>query len=151
MVESRIFPFQLTDGILFEDSYKLLAWGQHLEAIKRIDNPTKNQEESFITWTDKKCFGGKILDVTVAQNQLQNANGFLESVEFGRKNINPRIFFKEFSEHFLKHFGQPTEIKLDEFDLPMHSWTFNDIEVNLGIGERFMEYSILRFSKTKSN
>ncbi|GAB4161523.1 MAG: hypothetical protein Tsb0033_19110 [Winogradskyella sp.] len=135
-------PFDLEKGILFEDSGNLIKWEDDLEIIKRIDNPELNEDRSIIKWKNKLCFGGQIINVIVTIDNYKNKNGKLEFVDFEEEQSNPWDIYEKFSKYFKETIGNSSDFKKDIYDYPTELWNIKNIQIILGVGERFMDYSI---------
>ena len=135
-------PFELDKGILFEDSNNLLKWGIELNSIKQIDNPIVKEPTPIIKWENKSCFGGQILDVLIIVNNHQNTNGVLEFIEFEEKGVSAREFYKKYSNFFNLSLGPPSQFKKGMYDTPTSLWNLNNLQIIIGIGERYVEYQI---------
>ncbi|HEY0056897.1 MAG TPA: hypothetical protein VGB63_16220 [Pedobacter sp.] len=142
-------PFRLNEGIYFEDTGNILLWNDTLENIKEIDNPELGANGSVLKWFDKLCFAGQRVNVTISVNEYHNTNGILEFVNFEQGRNDPHGVYQKFSMLFKEHLGEPSETSDDGFGRPTALWTINDLQVIIGIGERFMEYEIFGIHKGK--
>lgn len=86
-----------------------------------------------------------ILNVSVKQDE----NFKLKEIHFGNENKNARELYKHRVEHFTKLIGKPSEIKKYLYGVPIAIWKLKNIEIFIGIGERFVEYPIfiIRYNK----
>ena len=135
-------PFRLQEGILFEDTGSLLRWGETFDVLKGIDSPETNPDATTIKWEEKKCFGGEVVNVTVATNEYQNENRTLEFVHLEEVQADPWVVYRKYSEYFKSLLGEPTEFNVDSYDRPKALWNLHDLQIIVGVGERFNEFQI---------
>jgi hypothetical protein len=140
-------PFNIDEGIVFEDTNQILKWGDNFENIKKIDNPEITVNGTVLKWFDKLCFGGQRVNITIVKDQYYNKNGALEFVQFEQGRNNARGVFKKYTEIFRKHLGEPSEFNDDGFGRPTELWNIKDLQIIIGIGERFVEYEIFSIHK----
>ncbi|MGI4874251.1 MAG: hypothetical protein ACRYFX_24090 [Janthinobacterium lividum] len=140
-------PFRLDEGIYFEDSGKLLPWGERLTAIESLDEPLVTPTQ--ISWRAKHCFGGQEVAVEVVKNAYYNTQGIVEFVSFNRNGVDPWQVFATYSGLFNQTIGPPTQAKDDGYGLPTHLWTRGEVQIIVGVGERFAEYAIFSIHKGK--
>lgn len=142
-------PFNIDEGIYFEDSGSILLWNDDFESIRKIDNPEICGNGYILKWSNKLCLGGQKLNVSVIRNGYDNYNDKLESVEFEEQNGEPWKTYEKYSEFIKKHFGNPTEYKDDGYGRPTELWNIDDVQIIIGVGERFTEFEIFSIRKGK--
>lgn len=140
-------PFQLDEGIYFENSGKMLRWADSFQNLILIDSPEISANGDVLKWYDKTCFGGKKLNVIVVKDSYHNLSERLEFVEFESKEMDPWLLYKYFSEYFKSYFGVATESAIDKYARPTLLWNLNDLQIILGVGERFVEFEIFGIHK----
>jgi len=137
-------PFRLDEGIYFEDSKQMLFWGDSFELLQKIDNPKVSEDGETLKWFGKLCFGGQKLNITIFKNQYTNKNGVLENVSFEEENETQLSIYKtaeKYSAFFEKYFGEPSQVKTT-YGRTTELWNINDLQIILGIGERFTDFLI---------
>ena len=139
--------FRLDEGIYFEDSGQILRWTDNLDKIKSIDNPNISADGKVLKWFDKICFGGQKVNVTIVMNEYYNTDGQLAFVDFEQENNDVLGFYKKYSDYFGTLFGPPTEFKDDGHDRPTQLWNIDDLQIIIGVGDRFVEYEIFSIHK----
>ena len=139
-------PFRLEEGIYFEDSEQILLWNENFETLSKIDNPKISDSGKMLTWENKKCLGGQILDISISQDGIQNKGDF-DFVHFEASKIDPHEMFKKYSNYFKSIFSNPDEMRDDGYGNPTELWNLNDLQIIVGVGERFMEYQIFGIHK----
>ena len=142
-------PFNLDKGIYFEDSGNTLLWEDDFESIRKIDNPEICGNGYILKWRNKLCLGGQKLNVSVIRNDYNNYNNKLESVELEEQNGEPWKTYEKYSELMKKYFGNPNEWKDDGYGRPTELWNINDVQIIIGVGERFTEFEIFSIRKGK--
>jgi len=140
-------PFRLAEGIYFEDSKHILHWLDTLENIKKIDNPEINGDATVLKWKNKTCFDGQKVDVIVVVNSDTNQNGLLETVDFSSNETDPWETYRKFSSHFKGYIGQSNEHKDDGYGRPTELWNCDNLQIIIGVGERFVEFEIFKICK----
>lgn len=138
--EKLIFDLQL--GLHFEDTSRTLLWKTPLQEIKEIDNPSISNAGLILEWKNKLCFGGELFDVIVEQNEFTNCKGILEFIDIKPIGLTPSMIYNKYFSFFKNIFGEPTEHQIDNFDLPTSLWNLKNLQIILGVAERFDEYSI---------
>ena len=137
-------PFRLDQGIYFEDSKQMLYWGESFELIKNIDNPIISEDGDSLKWLGKLCFGGQKIDIILYKNQYTNKDGILEFVTIEEENDTQFSIYKtveKYSLFFKKYFGEPSQTKTYN-GRTTELWNLNDLQIILGIGERFTDFLI---------
>jgi hypothetical protein len=137
-------PFRLDEGIYFEDSKQMLYWGESFEDILKVDNPEISEDGNSLKWKGKICFGGQKLNIIANKSQYINENGVLESVTLEEENETAESIYKtaeKYSELFEDYFGQPSQTKT-LYNRTTELWNINDLQIILGIGERFTDFLI---------
>ena len=142
-------PFNLDKGIYFEDSGSTLLWADDFESIREIDNPEISGNGYILKWRNKICLGGQKLNVSVIRNDYNNYNNKLESVEFEEQNGEPWKTYEKYSRLMKEYFGNPNEYKDDGYGRPTELWNINDVQIIIGVGERFTEFEIFSIRKGK--
>ena len=142
-------PFRLDEGIYFEDTGNILTWNETIEHFKNIDNPEISVGGNILHWHDKSCFGGQIVNVTIVIDKYHNTKGCLEFINFEQGRNNPRGVFDKYSNLFKEYLGEPNEKTDDGYGRPTELWTINDLQIIVGVGERFVEYEIFGIHKGK--
>ena len=140
-------PFRLDEGIYFEDSGQVIRWTESLDIIKNIDNPEIAADGTVLKWLGKICFNGQKVNVTVIKDRYYNTDGQFAFVSFEQVENDVWGFYKKYSEYFKTLFGTPIEFKYDEHDRPTELWNIGDVQILLGIGERFTEFEIFSIHK----
>lgn len=137
-------PFRLEEGIYFEDTKQILAWGESIEQLKKIDNPEISKNGDILKWFGKSCFGGQKLNVTVYKNQYTNKKGILELINFEEVKESQLTIHKtaeKYSAVFVKIFGKPSQTNTQNGRIT-ELWNINGLQIILGIGENFTEFLI---------
>ena len=142
-------PFMLDQGIYFEDTEKILTWGESIEQLKMIDNPEISQNGEFIEWQSKLCFGNQKMNVKIIRNDYLNKNGTLEFVHIEEENETAQSIYLTAEKNsllFKEHFGEPSQTKIS-YGRKTELWNINDIQIIIGIGERFTDFLIFQIRK----
>jgi hypothetical protein len=140
-------PFRLDEGVYFENTDTLLCWGSSIETIMTLDNPEITENGKVLKWFDKSCFGGNRVNVTILISE--NTDGKLEFVCFEQGRNNPRVVFEKYSNLFKQVLGTPTETSNESYGRSTVLWTVNDLQIIIGVAERFVEYEIFGIHKGK--
>jgi len=141
----------INKGIRFENTNSNLLWDTHKDDVLLIDNPEIDDTKTFIRWKNVKLFGGNILNLSISFDKYENPNDKVEYIRLEDKKHNtPWETYDYYTKLFTSKFGSPNEI--GEFQGKPHKiWKFNTVEIILGIGERFIEYSVFVIKKRKPN
>ena len=142
-------PFRLEEGIFFEDTGNLLAWGRDIKYLKEIDNPEVSEDGKLINWKNKLCFGGLKLNITIRVDNNLNKNGLLAFVEFSSSQNRAREAYKIHSSTFRKLLGEPTDIQKDLYDFETILWTFGELQIIIGLVDKYTEYEVFGIHKGK--
>lgn len=142
-------PYKLNEGIYFEDSGKILIWGEKLSKIKTIDNPEILAEGKVLKWENKTCFGGLKLNLTLRIDKYQNSNGVFEFIDFEQVTKDPHGAYEKHSSNFREVLGEPTETHTDLYNYKTDLWTIEDIQIIIGVAERYVEYEVFGIHKGK--
>ena len=137
-------PFQLEQGIFFEDSKKMLLWGESFEDLKNIDDPEISEDGKTLNWYGKSCFGGQKLNVKIFKDQYTNKNNTLESIFFEEENETQSSIYKtaeKYSAFFTEYFGEPSQ-SMTMYGRTTELWNIDALQIILGIGERFTDFLI---------
>jgi|SRR5690606_32222833 len=144
-------PFDLDIGIRFEDSGKILKWKTDFEQLKSIDTPIiRSNETTSLLWQNKICFGGLELNILIQMDELRNNTGKLEHVSFGQI-IEPIEAYKKNLIIFKSNLGEPSYNETDGYGYPISKWNFENLEVVIGVAERFVDYQIFAISYVKND
>jgi hypothetical protein len=142
-------PFRLDEGIYFEDTKKILNWGESLEQLKMVDNPEISEDGEFIEWKSKLCFGNQKMNIQVIINDYFNENGTLEFVHIEEENETAQSIYltaEKNSVLFKEYFGEPSQTKI-LYGRKTELWNINDLQIIIGIGERFTDFLIFSIHK----
>jgi hypothetical protein len=142
-------PFRLDEGVYFEDTGHLLKWGEDLNIIAQIDSPDISSNGNVFKWCNKLYLNGHTVNVSIIKDSYYNTNGYLEFVDFELERNDPWGVYKKFSAIFKSQFGQPTESINDVYGRPTDLWNIKDLQIIIGVGERFVEYEIFSIHKGK--
>jgi len=137
-------PFRLDEGIYFENSEQMLFWGDNFDLLQKIDNPEISEDGETLKWFGKLCLGGQKLNIIIYRNQYTNKNGVLETVSFEEENETQLSIYKtaeKYSVFFEKYFGKPSQVKTI-YERTTELWNIDDLQIILGIGERFTDFLI---------
>lgn len=143
-----IMPFRLDEGIYFEDTGKTLMWGEKIEKLKNIDNPEVVSDGEVLRWFNKSCFDGQLVNITIVVDEYHNAKNYLDFVNV-EQGDDPWVVYEKYSGLFKQHLGNPTETADDGYGRPTELWTIGDLQIIIGVGERFVEYEIFGIHKGK--
>ncbi|WP_291134394.1 hypothetical protein [Flavobacterium sp. UBA7663] len=144
-------PFNLDEGIFFEDTGKMILWESDFEALKKIDEPTILNNGNTLKWFGKSVLGNQKLNITVSKSDYDNVDGKFNCVEFETENEDSKsihLTAETYSKYFNEIFGEPTESRI-EYERLTELWDIEDLHIIIGIGERFMEFLIFSIRKGK--
>ena len=138
----------INSGIEFENVRLKLLWDLPKSDLFQIGVPEISETGNFARWKNLKLFGGRTFNLTVSFDKYENPNDKLEYVRLEDivNEKEPWKTYEEFSILFFNLYGEPNEIV--EFQGKPHKiWKFNYVEIILGIGERFIDYSVFVIKK----
>ena len=144
-------PYRLNEGIFFEDTEKMLFWGSKFEQLMLIDNPEISQDGDVLKWFGKSCFGNNKLNVTIYKDDYQNQNNTLDCANFECENETQETIYstaKKYSDLFKDLMGKPNESK-SNYGRLTEVWNIDELQIIVGIGERFTEFLVFGIRKGK--
>ena len=152
-------PFDLNRGFVLTDPNGLIPWRFTADILKSIGNLKVNGDSDFFTWSNQIVFGVLLADVVVSPlYTYETDNQGLKIAQFEIKPklnsgelFNDVIHVYDFTTQKIAgalgppHFTCPNQSLAGE-ELPSLKWAYGTVTVNIGVGERFVDY--LRFVVT---
>ena len=149
--------FKLSDGILLENSGKLLRWGSNREAAWKIGHPTRcfADDDTRIKWEENILGGlrcsliGYLPDDTIL-NELSITIALLEP---NYRSHDALMQYCTLFNHLVQQIGVPSVgaiPKASSMHAPILTWSFNDCILQLVTGERHGDWTDLEISKGKT-
>lgn len=141
-MENKKINIDLQEGLCFEDTKNTIRWNTPLNDLKRIDSPKIIIPDLLLEWENKKCLNGQILNVYVEKNEYKNNKDYLEFIDFKEQDSRPWNTYRKYLKYFESLLGPSSFSKKDNFDYPTSLWNIGNLQIIIGVAERFEEYCI---------